>query len=76
MFSAANAAAIYAAREEVLRRVGVARVGAMDAHTAGSDVTSLPVPTRSAPRGWPDPTEVYERRKADVRRAQQQRRVR
>jgi hypothetical protein len=61
------AAAIYKAREEVLRRIGVSRVSALDVHTnAGSEVTSLLAPTRSAPVGWPDPVEVYERRRLEV----------
>jgi hypothetical protein len=74
MFGPEAVAKVYKAREEVLRRVGVVRVAALDAHTgAGIEVTS-PVPTRSAPVGWPDPTEVYARRREDVRRAAQHRR--
>jgi hypothetical protein len=72
-FSEAAAERLYAQRAEVLRRVGVARVAAMDNATTGSEVPSLPVPTRSAPVGWPDAETVYARRREDVGRAQQRR---
>jgi hypothetical protein len=60
MFSAANATAVYAAREEVLRKIGVSRLG--------NEVTSPPAPTRSAPPRWPDHEAVYATRRKDVER--------
>jgi hypothetical protein len=70
MFSAATAATIYTAREEVLRRLGVYRVGAMDHTNTGSEVTSRSVPTgKPTPPRWPDADAVYAARRRDVERA-------
>jgi hypothetical protein len=74
MFSAANATAIYEARAQVLRRIGVSRVGAMDHTGAGNEVTSRQAPTRSAPPAWPNPDVVYAARRRDVERARARRR--
>jgi hypothetical protein len=78
VFGAAAAERVYAARQAVVRGVSAARLSALDVHTgAGSEVTSRSVPTgKPTPPRWPDATETYERRKQDVRRAQQQRRRR
>jgi hypothetical protein len=73
-FSAAAAAALYAERQQVTRQAGVDRVRALGGEPVPSgDAPRPPAARRDAEPAWPDPAEVYARRREDVRRAQLQR---
>jgi hypothetical protein len=66
-FSATAAAQVYANRQRVEHASALSRVRALAPADDPRPVPTEPVPV---PVRWPDPAEVYERRKADVRRAQ------
>jgi hypothetical protein len=69
-FGPAAAGAIFDARKRVEHDWAVARLRAL----APPAEPRAPSPAPGPAPGWPDPADVYERRKADVRRAAQQRR--
>ena len=68
-FLPAAAERLYAARAQVTRQAGVDRLRALGGEPVPS--SRPPAPTRDAPPAWPDPDEVYARRREDVRLAQQ-----
>jgi hypothetical protein len=65
-FSAAAVANVYADRQRIEHATARSRIRAL----APADDQRPAAPAPAPAVGWPDPTEVYERRRLDVLRAQ------